>query len=209
MYGVLARRNAIGVLIAVELMLNAVNLNLVAFDAYLRDALHTGQVFALFVITIAAAEVGIGLAIVLLVFRRHGHIAVDALRQLGETERDRRTDPGAKRRRRRRCRQGKRCRWRTRRWRRPLAPGVGERAMTDVAWLLPALPFVAALVGMLLGRKLPGGPAPVAIGGTLLATVVSPHADRQRAPRGRARGGAHPDRQPRHRRSAPASTGCR
>ena len=68
-YGVLARRNAILVLMAVELMLNAVNLNLVAFDVWLRDELHAGQVFTLFVIAIAAAEIGLGLAIVLLVFR--------------------------------------------------------------------------------------------------------------------------------------------
>ena len=69
-YGVLARRNAILVLMSVELMLNAVNLNLVAFDVWLRDELHAGQVLTLFVITIAAAEIGLGLAIVLLVFRQ-------------------------------------------------------------------------------------------------------------------------------------------
>jgi NADH-quinone oxidoreductase subunit K len=63
-YGVLARRNAILVLMSVELMLNAVNINLVAFDVWLRDELLAGQVFTLFVITIAAAEVGLGLAIV-------------------------------------------------------------------------------------------------------------------------------------------------
>ncbi len=57
------------VLMAVELMLNAVNLNLVAFDAYLRDVLHAGQTLTPFVIVIAAAEIGLGLAIVLLVFR--------------------------------------------------------------------------------------------------------------------------------------------
>jgi NADH-quinone oxidoreductase subunit K len=85
-YGVLARRNGILVLMAIELMLGAVNLNLVAFDAYLRDALHAGQVFALFVITIAAAEVGIGLAIVLLVFRQRAGIDIDALRELRERD---------------------------------------------------------------------------------------------------------------------------
>src|SRR3712207_9066801 len=69
-YGVLARRNAVMVLMSIELMLNAVNVNLVAFNAYLRDQLVSGQVFALFVIAVAAAEVGIGLAIVLLIFRR-------------------------------------------------------------------------------------------------------------------------------------------
>ena len=84
-YGVLARRNAILVLMSVELMLNAVNLNLVTFDVYLRDALHSGQALALFVIVVAAAEVGLGLAIVLLVFRNRETIAVDALRALTET----------------------------------------------------------------------------------------------------------------------------
>lgn len=87
-YGVLARRNAILVLMAVELMLNAVNLNLVAFDVWLRDRLHGGQVFALFVVVLAAAEVGLGLAIVLLVYRRRRSIDVDRLRQLGESGAD-------------------------------------------------------------------------------------------------------------------------
>ena len=81
-YGVLARRNAILVLMAVELMLNAVNINLVAFDVWLRDQLLTGQVFTLFVITIAAAEVGLGLAIVLLVFRNRETTQLDALDDL-------------------------------------------------------------------------------------------------------------------------------
>ncbi|MEZ5171127.1 MAG: NADH-quinone oxidoreductase subunit NuoK [Acidimicrobiia bacterium] len=66
-YGVLARRNGVLVLMSVELMLVAVNLNLVAFSAF-TDAI-AGQIFALFVITIAAAEVGVGLALVLLVYR--------------------------------------------------------------------------------------------------------------------------------------------
>ena len=66
-YGVLARRNAVMVLMAIELMLNAVNVNLVAFSASLHDV--GGQIFALFVIAVAAAEVGIGLAIVILLFR--------------------------------------------------------------------------------------------------------------------------------------------
>ena len=76
-YGVLARRNAVLVLMSIELMLNAVNLNLVAFDAWLRDALHSGQVFALFVIVIAAAEIGVGLAIVLQLYRLRASVAVD------------------------------------------------------------------------------------------------------------------------------------
>jgi NADH-quinone oxidoreductase subunit K len=83
-YGVLARRNAILVLMSVELMLNAVNLNLVAFDVWLRDELLSGQVFTLFVITIAAAEVGLGLAIVLLVFRNRSTSQLDELLELRE-----------------------------------------------------------------------------------------------------------------------------
>jgi len=66
-YGVLARRHTVLVLMSVELMLTAVNINLVAFGAYHGDVI--GQVFALFVLTIAAAEVGVGLAIVLLIYR--------------------------------------------------------------------------------------------------------------------------------------------
>ena len=74
-YGVLARRNAVMVLMAIELMLNAVNINLVAFSAYLGEV--TGQMFALFVIAVAAAEVGIGLALVILLFRNRASINVD------------------------------------------------------------------------------------------------------------------------------------
>lgn len=85
-YAVLARRNAVLVLMGVELMLNAVNINFVAFDAYFRDVLHGGQTFALFVIVIAAAEIGLALAIVLMVFRTHGHIDVDDLRELADRD---------------------------------------------------------------------------------------------------------------------------
>jgi NADH:ubiquinone oxidoreductase subunit K len=74
-YGVLARRNGVMVLMSVELMLNAVNINLVAFGAYRHDI--TGQVFALFVIAIAAAEVGVGLALVLMLYRNRRSIDVD------------------------------------------------------------------------------------------------------------------------------------
>ncbi len=74
-YGVLARKNGVLVLMSIELMLNAVNINLVAFGAY-RDVV-AGQVFALFVITIAAAEVGVGLAIILLIFRNRANIDID------------------------------------------------------------------------------------------------------------------------------------
>ncbi|GAB2819583.1 NADH-quinone oxidoreductase subunit NuoK [Actinocorallia aurea] len=85
-YGVLARRNAILVLMSAELMLNAVNVNLVAFDVWLKDALHGGQVLALFTIVIAAAEVGLGLAIVLLLFRNRGNIDVDRQDTLRESD---------------------------------------------------------------------------------------------------------------------------
>lgn len=83
-FGVLARRNAVLLLVSVELMLNAANINLVAFDAWWADALHGGQVLTLFVITIAAAEIGIGLAIVLLVFRARGSSDLDDLGILDE-----------------------------------------------------------------------------------------------------------------------------
>ncbi|KIR62944.1 MULTISPECIES: NADH-quinone oxidoreductase subunit NuoK [Micromonospora] len=77
-YGVLRRRNAVLVLMAVELMLNAVNLILVTADATVRAALpHAGQVFALFVIVLAAAEIGVGLAIVLQLYRLRASVAVD------------------------------------------------------------------------------------------------------------------------------------
>jgi NADH-quinone oxidoreductase subunit K len=83
-YGVLARRNAVLILMSIEIMLNAVNINLVAFDAWLRDPLMGGQIFALFVITVAAAEVGVGLAIVLLIFRNRETIDLDSLRELSD-----------------------------------------------------------------------------------------------------------------------------
>jgi NADH:ubiquinone oxidoreductase subunit K len=79
-YGVLARRNAVLVLMSIELMLNAVNLNLVAFAARLGDL--AGQVFALFVIAVAAAEVGVGLAIVILIYRNRETINVDEVNLL-------------------------------------------------------------------------------------------------------------------------------
>ncbi|MFJ6696112.1 NADH-quinone oxidoreductase subunit NuoK [Streptomyces sp. NPDC091272] len=83
-YGVLARRNAILVLMSVELMLNAVNLNLVAFDVWFRDTLHSGQALTLFTIAIAAAEIGIGMAIVLMVYRNRGTSDIDKLRDTAE-----------------------------------------------------------------------------------------------------------------------------
>ena len=79
-YGVLARRNGVLVLMSVELMLNAVNINLVAFSAFRENV--GGQIFALFVITIAAAEVGVGLAIVLLIYRNLRSPDLDKVDQL-------------------------------------------------------------------------------------------------------------------------------
>lgn len=76
-YGVLARRNAVLILMSVELMLNAVAINLVAFAVYTSPELFVGIIFAIFVITVAAAEVGLGLAIVLNVFRLRRTANVD------------------------------------------------------------------------------------------------------------------------------------
>jgi len=80
MYGVLARRNAVMVLMSIELMLNAVNVNLVAFSQHLQDL--TGQAFALFVIAVAAAEIGIGLALVILLYRNRESSDVDEVNLL-------------------------------------------------------------------------------------------------------------------------------
>ncbi len=79
LYGVLTRRNAVLILASVEVMLAAVNVNFVAFDVYLADQASTGQVFALFVIALAAAEAGIGIAIVLMIFRNRHSADVDEL----------------------------------------------------------------------------------------------------------------------------------
>lgn len=79
-YGVLARRNGVLVLMSIELMLNSVNVNLVAFSQFWTEL--TGQIFTLFVITVAAAEVGIGLAIVILIYRNRETINVDEVNLL-------------------------------------------------------------------------------------------------------------------------------
>lgn len=78
-YGVLARQHAVLVLLSIELMLNAVNINLVAFSAMLKESGLPGQVFALFVIAVAAAEVGVGLAVVILIYRNRRTVDVDEL----------------------------------------------------------------------------------------------------------------------------------
>jgi NADH:ubiquinone oxidoreductase subunit K len=79
-YGVLARKNAVLVLMSVELILNAVNINLIAFGA-MHGAI-AGSVFALFVIAIAAAEVGVGLAIVLLIYRNRQSVDLDDMSEM-------------------------------------------------------------------------------------------------------------------------------
>ena len=78
-YGVLARRSAVLILLALELMLNAVNINLISFAAYGEQAQTTGQIIAIFVITVAAAEVGLAMAIILRLFRDRASVDVDEL----------------------------------------------------------------------------------------------------------------------------------
>ncbi len=77
LYGVLARRSAVLILMSIELMLNAVNINLIAAAAHMDQAAFTGQIIAIFVITVAAAEVGLALAIILRLFRNKSTVNVD------------------------------------------------------------------------------------------------------------------------------------
>jgi NADH:ubiquinone oxidoreductase subunit K len=79
-YGVIARSNAVMVLMSIELILNSVNINLIAF-ALMNNTID-GHVFALFVIAIAAAEVGVGLAMVLMIYRNRRSIALDELSEM-------------------------------------------------------------------------------------------------------------------------------
>jgi len=79
-YGVIARRNAVLVLMSIELILNSVNINLLAFS--LRNGSADGHTFALYVIAVAAAEVGVGLAMVLLMYRNRRSIALDELAEM-------------------------------------------------------------------------------------------------------------------------------
>jgi NADH-quinone oxidoreductase subunit K len=81
-YGVLARRNAVGILMGVELMLNAVNINLVAFWRYLNPADVAGQAFALFVLVVAAAEAVVGLALIISVYRNRTDIDAENINLL-------------------------------------------------------------------------------------------------------------------------------
>jgi NADH-quinone oxidoreductase subunit K len=79
LFGVLARRNAIAILLGIELMLNAVNINLVAFWRYGNPALIAGQVFAVIVFAVAAAEVAVGLALIISVYRRRNTVVADEI----------------------------------------------------------------------------------------------------------------------------------
>ena len=81
-FGVLTRRNAIAILMSIELMFNAVNINLVAFNRFVSPGGYTGQIFALFVIVVAAAEATVGLAIVILVYRNWRGIDADRVNLL-------------------------------------------------------------------------------------------------------------------------------
>jgi NADH-quinone oxidoreductase subunit K len=77
LYGALSRRNAIGILMGVELMLNAVNVNLIAFWRYVAPGSLAGQVFAIVVITVAAAEAAVGLALVIAIYRTRKTVIVE------------------------------------------------------------------------------------------------------------------------------------
>ena len=78
-FGVLARRNAVGILMGIELMLNAVNLNLVAFWRYLSPGAITGQVFTLIVFAVAASEAAVGLALIISIYRRRSTVVADEI----------------------------------------------------------------------------------------------------------------------------------
>jgi NADH-quinone oxidoreductase subunit K len=79
LFGVLSRKNAIAILLGIELMLNAVNINLVAFWRYLNPAQMTGQAFAVIVFAVAAAEVAVGLALIISVYRRRKTVVADEI----------------------------------------------------------------------------------------------------------------------------------
>jgi len=77
LYGVLARKNAVAILMGIELMLNSVNINLVAFWRYLTPEIIAGQAFAVMVFAVSAAEVAVGLALVISIYRRRGTVVAD------------------------------------------------------------------------------------------------------------------------------------
>ena len=82
LFGVLARKNAVAILMGIELMLNAVNLNLVAFWRYRSPDLIAGQVFAVIVFAVAAAEVAVGLALIISIYRRRNTVVADEIDML-------------------------------------------------------------------------------------------------------------------------------
>jgi len=82
LYGALARRNALAILMAIELMLNAVNINLVAFWRYITPDYIAGQVFALIVFTVAASEAAVGLALIISIYRRRNTVAAEEIDML-------------------------------------------------------------------------------------------------------------------------------
>ncbi|HWQ83186.1 MAG TPA: NADH-quinone oxidoreductase subunit NuoK [Anaerolineales bacterium] len=82
LFGVLARKNAIAILMGIELMLNSVNVNLVAFWRYNTPEMITGQVFAIIVFAVAAAEVAVGLALLISVYRRRKTVVADEINLL-------------------------------------------------------------------------------------------------------------------------------
>lgn len=82
LYGVLTQRNAVRILMSIELMLNSVNLNLVGFARYLEPDRPSGQLFAIFVMTVAAAEVAVALAIILVIANRRDDIDIDKINLL-------------------------------------------------------------------------------------------------------------------------------
>ena len=81
-WGLLNSRNAVRVLMSIELMLNAVNINLMAFSSYIDNNLIQGQVFTIFVITVAAAEAAVGLAIIVVYYKNKGSIDVEQISSL-------------------------------------------------------------------------------------------------------------------------------
>lgn len=79
LYGVLARKNAVAILMGIELMLNAVNVNLIAFWRYQGGVIMAGQVFAIIVFAVAAAEVAVGLALIISIYRRRNTVVADEI----------------------------------------------------------------------------------------------------------------------------------
>ena len=79
LYGVLARKNAVAILMGIELMLNAVNINLVAFWNYLTPRVMAGQMFTLIVLTVAAAEAAVGLALIISIYRRRNTVVAEEI----------------------------------------------------------------------------------------------------------------------------------